>query len=161
MSKVIEPENLGTALEEALKTLKGKSRAKVNKGVKIALISTWGAIIKETPVDTGRARGNWFITTGQPSDEVTDSRLPESVGLKTESLNIFNKKKWYMTNNLPYIRVLEYGEYPNPPAKGTKIGKDSYEIRTVAGYSKLAPTGMMRKNMAKWAGNLKSAFSAI
>ena len=40
-----------------------------------------------------------------------------------------------MTNNLPYIQKLEYGGYPNPAKTGDK---------TVNGYSKQAPAGMVR-----------------
>ena len=46
-----------------------------------------------------------------------------------------------MANNLPYARVVEYGGYPNPPKSPT--GK------TVNGFSKLAPAGMVRINIRK------------
>lgn len=46
----------------------------------------------------------------------------------------------FISNNLPYITTLEYGGYPNPPKKGT--GK------TINGYSKQAPNGMVGVTLA-------------
>ena len=58
-----------------------------------------------------------------------------------------------LTNNLPYIQVLEYGKYPNPPKKGTylKEGQKKGQYTgpgffkfSEGGYSKQAPKGMVR-----------------
>jgi hypothetical protein len=43
----------------------------------------------------------------------------------------------FIVNNLPYIAVLEYGGYPNPPS-------DPVHGKTIGGYSKQAPQGMVR-----------------
>ena len=103
------------------------------------------AIIKATPIDEGRARNNWFLTTGNPSGLVGRSN-DKNGGGSTASLmsmpeNVLNKKIWF-TNNLPYIGVLEYGGYPNPS------GGD----KTISGYSKQlrpfkSPKGWVRATL--------------
>ena len=69
-------------------------------------------VITATPVDTGRARSNWFLSQNAPSGKTTDSltriddlKLPQSV---------FGKVI-YFTNNLPYITSLEWGSSEQAP----------------------------------------------
>jgi hypothetical protein len=150
MSKIVTPEKMGEGLNDILDKLTTKSEPKINKGVRAALVVVWGNIIKETPVDEGVARGSWRITKNTPAKVVGRRTRAEDVRAKTSRLDIFKKVRWFMTSNLPYIRTLEYGEFPNPPK--SKTGK------TVGGYSKLAPSGMVRKNMIKWPRALKAAF---
>ena len=57
-------------------------------------------------------------------------------------------ESYFITNNLPYITKLEDGGYPNPPKKPT--GK------TVNGYSRQAPNGMVAVTIAE-VDNLFSA----
>ncbi len=111
------------------------------------------AVIKATPVDEGRARNNWFLTTGTPSGlfgRVKDKSGGGSVSsLMTMPPNVLNKKI-YFSNNLPYIGVLEYGGYPNP-SKGTK---------TISGYSKQlrpfkSPKGWVRATLISMAGKVR------
>lgn len=89
-------------------------------------------VILRTPVDTGRARGNWQVTIGAPSDLTLDGtdggrsavlRAIETVrGWRLGSAAI------YLTNNLPYIERLENG------------------------WSKQAPTGMVALTVAEFGG---------
>jgi hypothetical protein len=58
-------------------------------------------------------------------------------------------RKIYMTNALPYIRILEYGGYPNPPKRPT--GK------TINGFSTQAPGGMVRISVAEFNEKLVKA----
>jgi hypothetical protein len=72
------------------------------------------AIVLDTPVDTGRARGNWFMSIGAPSDARDDNRLDPGGGNATaEIVTTFSLAKLgsvvWMTNNLPYILPLEQG----------------------------------------------------
>ena len=115
----------------------------VRKDYAFALYSS---IVKKTPVDTGRARGNWQVTVGAPaSDEVETTRktpkgreiIPEPNG--DESI--------FITNNLPYITKLEYGGY-------TTKGETE---KTINGYSKQAPEGMVGVTLA----NNENIFNAV
>lgn len=86
------------------------------------------SIVRDTPVDTGEARGNWRFTTSKVSAAYSRSardvsgagaiaRLAATVGTLTL------KKPVYMSNNAPYIERLENG------------------------WSKQAPAGMLAKNV--------------
>jgi hypothetical protein len=76
-------------------------------------------VSERTPVDSGRARANWFLAEGAPRIEAKETTTPEAVPtLKGESVI-------YLTNSLPYIVPLEYG------------------------HSKQAPYGMLRVSIAE------------
>ena len=91
-------------------------------------------VIRRTPVDTGRVRNNWFLTTREPSSKV---RVGESQGgsasftqLKKIPKKVLGKRV-YLTNNLPYIKMLEYGGYSQP---GTKKTKNGFSIQAPGGF---------------------------
>lgn len=101
------------------------------------------AVILGTPVDIGRARGNWQTTVNTPAGGETartDKGGSAAIAELSERMGGAGTVT-YLTNNLPYIEMLEYGGYPNPPKKPT--GK------TVDGFSKQAPTGMVRVALAR------------
>lgn len=110
------------------------------------------SIVKKTPVDTGRARGNWNISVGK--DDTTTKKDTEPQYRNIESVpKVENDETIYISNNLPYITKLEYGGYPNPPKKGN--GK------TVNGYSKQAPEGMVGVTLANNQNIFDSAVRAV
>jgi len=120
-----------------------------NNDIRSIYFAGLSSVIKGTPVDKGRARNNWFLSVGASSNDITTS---ESVNgdasqaqLNHMPKNVLNKKV-YFTNNLPYIRTLEYGGYPDPVKKGTYNKKTkAYEIRSISGFSKqVAPRGWVR-----------------
>ena len=153
VAKVIKPEMLGDALKSALKNNAQTNLKDSNKALRVAVIKVWSNIIVETPVDQGRARGNWFVTLGQPSQQLTersDSTKGSSHVVSKTSDNMLGKK-WFLTNNLPYIRKIEFGGYGN---------KDTDKTNS-QGFSKLAPKGMVRTNLVKFPGILRKAFKAI
>jgi hypothetical protein len=111
---------------------------KANKTVdaevrKICLDLLTGIVLK-TPVDTGRARANWFTSIGSPSGNVTASTDPSGSSAISSGLSAISKATGnvlWITNNLPYIYRLEFGTYNNGP-------------KTVGGFSRQAPAGMVR-----------------
>lgn len=78
-----------------------------------------------TPVDSGRARNNWFLTTTSPSDKETNSVSGNSITLDDLPPFVFDKTIYY-TNNLPYIERLEF-----------------------QGWSKQAPSGWVRTEIIR------------
>ena len=93
--------------EAIIKTVK-----RTNNKLKKVYFQGLREVITATPVDTGRARSNWFLSQNAPSGKTTDSltriddlKLPQSV---------FGKVI-YFTNNLPYIASLEWGSSEQAP----------------------------------------------
>lgn len=96
-------------------------------------------LILLTPVDTGRARASWNVWVGSPEIEFPapgkySTPTPQNLTEGLSSLGPYQEV--WITSSLPYIRVLEYGEYPNPPAGGEGL--------VAGGFSKQAPSGMVR-----------------
>ena len=129
---------------------------KVVRGTTIAL---FGAIIRSSPVDEGRFRGNWFASGADPSTRVTNT--PDKSGLKTANnmqavvTNLPQFDTFTLTNNLPYSEIIEFGGYPKQVEKGTKVSKKGekparYEQRSQDGFSKQAPQGVVRVNAARF-----------
>jgi hypothetical protein len=99
------------------------------------------SIIKDTPVDTGRARGNWQTTETVAARNVIDRKGKGPAN--AEALTVLNKGigLFWLSNNLPYISVLEFGQYGTGPGATVRTTRDGYSIQ--------APYGMVRKNVAR------------
>lgn len=107
-----------------------------------------------TPYDTHKAQSNWFVEIDGESGRVTeDTDKANLYFAQSEVVTALGRKTppryFSLFNNLPYIRHLEFGLYPNPPK--TKTG------RTVNGFSTQAPQGMFRLAVEKWDAILKKA----
>ncbi len=78
----------------------------------------------------GQAKANWFATIGQPSTSIAaDARARNTskpMRLAEDAISKSAGQVYYLANNLPYIRRLEY-----------------------EGWSSQAPSGMVRITMAK------------
>ena len=116
-----------------------KKNVEIKEVRKAYAFALYSSIVKKTPVDTGRARGNWNVSVGSPDTSTTETtqqkyNSQESIPTPNGDESIF------ISNNLDYIEKLEYGGYPNPPKGGS--GK------TVNGFSKQAPNGMVGVTLA-------------
>ena len=75
-------------------------------------------VVMKTPVDTGRARGNWQVTLGDVPQEGLELP-PNKPGQRTinrgetQILNATFGEDIWIHNNLPYIGVLEDGRVGN------------------------------------------------
>lgn len=95
-------------------------------------------LVMLSPVDTGRYMSNHHISFNAPSYAVDGA-----VGLVFPPTGTY--PTIYIQNNLPYASVIEFGGYPNPVKRGTRVkrnGKWVYEIRSSGGFSIKAPTGV-------------------
>jgi len=101
-----------------------------------------------TPVDTGRARNGWHVTIGSRSG--ADQQGGKSIeGVLQKGKRAIDKATLgdviWIQNNVPYIRVLEFGLFvpPDPgPSKDRRKGRFG-RILVRGGYSVQAPTGML------------------
>lgn len=104
-----------------------KNPETVMRSVSLKLFS---AIIKASPVDTGRFRGNWQTTGITPATGLIAGVDPTgNKAVNSAATFITNAPGWdtfTLTNNLPYAERLEYG------------------------WSKQAPVGMVRVNIARF-----------
>ena len=85
------------------------------------------SVVMATPVDTGRARGNWQVSANTPKRNEIDRKSPNWSTVVAQEMQNVGKlgDSIHITNNRPYIERLEYG------------------------YSKQAPEGMVRKTLAR------------
>jgi len=112
--------------------------ADVDKQVRSITLSLFKSIIVGTPVDTGRARGNWQTSIGAPAAGTTERLDPsggQAIAEISQNMSGAGGVSW-LSNNLPYIAKLEYGGYPDGP-------------KTIGGFSRQAPAGMVRVNFAR------------
>jgi hypothetical protein len=128
----------------AYKTALQKNLDRVSRAVSTKLFT---AIIKDSPVLSGRFRTNWITSSGVARDTTLHMTSEPSRDRRGQVLATFDpggndaldqmretvdKHKWknanpvFFANNLPYAERLEYG------------------------YSKKAPQGMVRKNIARF-----------
>ncbi|URC15386.1 tail protein [Paraglaciecola Antarctic JLT virus 2] len=145
---------------DAVDKMIAKNRADSNLKVRGIFFDGMSSVIKPTPVDEGRARNNWFFTTGVPFS-LTSSRGKDKEGagsiasLSSMPKDVLNKKM-YLTNNMPYIETLEYGGYPSLVKKGTRNKKTKeFEIRSAGGFSKQAPGGWVRGAVIRMANAIR------
>ena len=88
-----------------------KSIGEIEQVVRKTAIDLTTSIIKSTPVDTGRARANWFVSFESAIEDTTDDT--NSAKALSNATNTLLKGKIgkyiYIQNNLDYIAGLEYG----------------------------------------------------
>lgn len=117
----------------------------VRKRTQLIALEALRRVVLKTPVDTGRARGNWQVSTGTPArgvlavedpgGGVAISRGQAAIAAIPPFANV------YIANNVEYILVLEEGGFPDPPKGGS--GK------TAGGFSIQAPNGMVAVTLAE------------
>lgn len=77
-------------------------------------------IVLKTPVDTGRARGNWFVTINAASGETTtaaDKSGHATINRGSAVITgLTEPQAIWISNNLPYITALENGHSGQAPA---------------------------------------------
>jgi hypothetical protein len=119
-----------------------KANMSVEKTIKGASIKLFSAVIKSSSVDSGRFRNNWFASGKYPSTEVTSYRGTAGDAAIARVVSYINGAaggvEFTLSNNLPYAHVIEYGGYPGDGPN------------TVGGYSKQAPQGVVRVNVARF-----------
>jgi hypothetical protein len=90
-----------------------KTGVKLDLVVRKVALDIYEKVTVKTPVDTGRARGNWNVSMGSPDLSVNNkatrakrARLKKGDG----------EKVIFITNNLPYINALENGHSDQAPS---------------------------------------------
>jgi len=73
-------------------------------------------VVLATPVETGRARGNWQTTLNVPATGEIDRLDPDGSEAIGDGSGVINRAPDFplihIANNLPYIGALNYGKPP-------------------------------------------------
>ena len=115
-----------------IKTFSTKAIAKSEKAFKNTCIGLSVAIQKDTPVDTGRLRGNWQPSVNTPATSTlmdTDSsgsKVMQKIQDTGQRIKLGNT--YFFTNNLIYAPRIEFDGHS----------------------SQKAPQGMVRVNVTRW-----------
>lgn len=116
-----------------------KNNETVMRQVSFKLFS---AIIKGTPVLDGELRMNWQAAGAVPATGLVPGfDKTGSTAIGAMSNFVLNTATWQeltLTNNKDYAPVVEYGLYPGDGPN------------TVGGFSKQAPSGMVRTNVLRF-----------
>ena len=104
-------QNFNKALENAATKIRGDMQ-KFHKQVCLEVLKR---IVYRTPVDTGRARGNWQVEIGRPASGILEVGGNENSMADLAMRNGISKlgdippfSLVHITNNLDYIYYLEY-----------------------------------------------------
>lgn len=98
--------------------------SKLNNIGRAVAIEVFNSVIIQSPVDTGRFRGNWQCTLNYPAQGVLLSsektkkddkgkpakgQFAATAHPENQAATMSLKDTLYLTNNLPYAEPLEYG----------------------------------------------------
>lgn len=105
--------------------------AEIRRGI---ILELFKGVVKDTPVDEGRARGNWQVSLNKPKTNEIDRLDKKGTAVIQEITDTVTGGDitHYLTNNVKYAVPLEYG------------------------HSGQAPQGMVRRNMARIDQNVKN-----
>jgi hypothetical protein len=112
---------------------------KTNQVCRKVALSVFRRVVMRTPVDTGRARANWIPTVGSPSSEITEATDKSGAGAMGKATG--QASRWdpskgqsiFLTNNLPYIEVLEKGRVGNKGSLQAPQGMVSITVAEFGG----------------------------
>ena len=113
-----------TEFERQMLDVWEKAKQKKEKEVRKRVLRAFTEIVLRTPVDTGRARGNWLTGKGYSagySENVADQSGATTIQNGANEVAswkpIFSvQNEFWITNNLPYIKFLEDGKSDQAPA---------------------------------------------
>ena len=133
----------------SMNSIVNRVNKRIDTVIRKSTIELFGSVIKMTPVDTGRAKGNWQCSIGSPITSETDRLDSAALGSTNGSVAFSEVTKTvkgtghvvWLTNNVPYIRKLEY----SPPGKGG---------------STQAPGGMVRLSLQRFGSIFADATKA-
>jgi len=110
--------------KEADGFLDGITAKKIGHLRRAIAIDALEQLIQYTPVDTGRAKGNWVVSIGEPSSDFdAEQKDPSGEATRSAGTAIIKPMHWrykslwtkdlYISNNTPYIGYLEDGRSKN------------------------------------------------
>ena len=130
------------SFDDQVKAFAKKANMSVGKTIRGTSIALFRSVIKGWPVKSGRSRANWMVGMKTPSTATTDATDKQGNSTVSNMVQFINANRegteFTLANNQPYAHVIEYGGYPGDGPN------------TVGGYSKQAPAGVVRINVARF-----------
>lgn len=109
--------------------------------VQKTVLSVFSNVLLKSPVDTGRFRANWNVSASTPDNSTSVSTDKQGLATVSKAAIKINSYKAgptiYITNALPYAQRLEYG------------------------WSKQAPSGMVRITLTEFRDYVKDAIRGL
>jgi len=108
----------------SMNSIVNRVNKRIDTVIRKSTIELFGSVIKMTPVDTGRAKGNWQCSIGSPITSETDrldSAKLDSTNGSVAYADVVKTVKGtgnvvWLSNNVPYIQRLEYGSSKQAPS---------------------------------------------
>lgn len=114
-----------------------QTESKLDDVLQTIVIKVGESVVRLSPVDTGRFRGNWQLTIDATSDASLVRYDQSGQATINEIASVANRftagQVAYIQNHVLYGNDLEYGLYNGPTQKVTDEG-----------FSRQAPAGMVR-----------------
>ena len=168
----ITVDQLPRALERVLRKYDKLSLKSADKILSKVTLDIFGGVIEDTPVGDfdpdheGTLKGSWMVTKRTPSSSRVNRQMPRRKGdsIKKQISNKMATRNipMFLTSNSPYVNVVEWGGYIKNPTLGTynKVTR-RHEIRSIGGFSKQAPRGMVRRNAKRFNRLIKRAAQSL
>jgi len=108
-----------------------KTKAKTDDVVRKVTIDLARGVVRMSPVDTGRFRGNWMLGIGgvdASTMEITDPDGTDALGrIEGQTDKIKAGETIFITNSLPYAIPLEYGHSSQAPSGMVRLVVREYQ----------------------------------
>ena len=126
------------SFEDDVAAFAKKASGSASRAVRAIAAEVFRRVILRTPVDTGRARSNWFASIGAASTETTESTSRPSASDAQRVAMAYKpetEQSVFLANNLPYIETLERGRVGN---RGSLQAPQGMVAITVAEFGGIA-----------------------
>lgn len=115
----------------------GAMRDRANRAIRKIALECFSNVILRTPVDTGRARGNWMISTGRPvapaggtgKCDKSGAGVLAEVEAALAAWDPLREGKIFLSNGLSYIMALEYGHSKQAPNGMARLSVEEIKNR--------------------------------
>lgn len=108
------------AVDPQVRRIMGNLDKFVSRLIALITIEITNELIVSTPVKTGWARANWLPAIGAPANLPVGSQEnvttgPQKLGIASLQLYSLKRGQVYITNNVPYIGLLNAGSSRQAP----------------------------------------------
>ena len=122
---------LNGSFSETLRQYADQAKADWDEVFRKVVIEIGSSVIRLSPVDTGRFRGNWQLTIDAPATASLDNYDKEGhetvATLVADAQSLTFGQTAYIVNNLIYAIPLEYGHSPQALSGMVRITRERFQ----------------------------------